>query len=205
MKESINIFLADDHQIVIDGLMLLLKNEANVIIVGTATDGDKALEEIQQLKPDIALIDLRMPGKDGLQIIRSLHHKISTRFIILSMHSDRRYITDAINYGADGYLLKNTGKEALLDTIYRVCKGEKCFPDVKTGNKDSKETFLTPRELDVLKLIINEYTSQEIAEKLSLSQYTVDTHRKSIYRKTGAKNLIGLVRYAIDRNISFNE
>lgn len=205
MKESINIFLADDHQIVIDGLMLLLKNEANIIIAGTTTDGEKAWEQIPQLKPDIALIDLRMPGKDGLQIIRGLGHKINTRFIILSMHSDRRYITDAMNYGASGYLLKNTGKEALIDTIYRVWKGEKCFPDTKAGGKSHNETFLTPRELDVLKLIINECTSQEIAEKLSLSQYTVDTHRKSIYRKTGAKNLIGLVKYAIDQNISFNE
>jgi DNA-binding NarL/FixJ family response regulator len=205
MKQSINIFLADDHQIVIDGLTLLLKNEDQIIIVGSATNGDSALEEIQKLKPDIALIDLRMPGKDGLQIIRSLHSKIGTKFIILSMHNDRRYINDAQNYGAFGYLMKNTGKKELLEAIYQVWKGEKCFPVIKTADKQKNATFLTPRELDVLRLIINELTSQEIAEKLSLSQYTVDTHRKSIYKKTSAKNLIGLVKYAIEHDISFSE
>jgi len=205
MKNKITIYLADDHQIVIDGLTLLFKNEENIIIIGSAINGLHANNAIQELKPDIALIDLRMPDKDGLQIIRSLKGKIATKFIILSMHHDKRYIADAMNYGADGYLFKNAGKDELVKTVNGVMEGEKYFPELKSLTESPKKTFLTPRELDILKLVINEYSSLQIAEKLSLSQYTVETHRKNIIRKTGVKNMIGLVKYAIDQDISFNE
>jgi DNA-binding NarL/FixJ family response regulator len=205
MKNKITIYIADDHQIIIDGLSLLLKNEENILMIGSAIDGQRASESIHELQPDIALIDLRMPNKDGLQIIRSLYGKITTKFIILSMHHDKRYITDAMNYGAQGYLFKNIGREELIKSINEVMRGNKCFPNLRIFYDDQKNEFLTPRELDILKLVINEFTSQQIAENLSLSQYTVDTHRKNILRKTGAKNLIGLVKYAMDNNISFND
>lgn len=203
MKESINIYLADDHQIIIDGLTLLLKNEPNLVIVGNSTDGQIAFEEILNSKPDIALIDIKMPNKDGLDLIKNLKGKVKTKFIIVSMHNEKRYVNDAINYGALGYLLKNAGKDELLKTIFSVLKGDKCFPIFKPLVQ-SKKTFLTPRELDILQLIIKEYSSQEIAKKLSLSQYTIDTHRKNILKKTGAKNSAGLVKYAIDNDISFS-
>ncbi|MDZ4756524.1 MAG: response regulator transcription factor [Bacteroidota bacterium] len=203
MKESITIYIADDHQIIIDGLTLLLKSEENIIIIGHSNNGQKAYNDIINLKPDIALLDLRMPEKDGLQVIKTLKNKSNTKFIILSMFNDRRYINDAMNYGAMAYLLKNTGKEILLKTIYEVVKGGICFPEIQKP-KDQKETFLTPRELDILKLVITEHTSQQIAQKLSLSQFTVDTHRKSILKKLKVKNLAGLVKYAIDNGISFD-
>ncbi|MBC7381674.1 MAG: response regulator transcription factor [Bacteroidia bacterium] len=205
MKESINIYLADDHQIVIDGLILLLKNEPDIFITGYANDGLTALKEIQNIKPDIALIDLRMPGKDGLQIIQSLRIKLPVKFIILSMHHDKRFITDAKNYGADAYLFKNTGRVELLETIRKVMDGKKCFPASETQPDQNKKIFLTPREMDVFKLVINGYTTFQIADKLSLSEYTIDTHRKSIGRKTGARNVIALLKYAIANNVSFDE
>ena len=106
MEPPITIYLADDHQIIIDGLLLLIGNEFGYRILGTAIDGSEAYKGILSKKPDIALIDLRMPGMDGMDLINSLKKQVNTKFIILSMHNDKRFITDAINYGASGYLLK---------------------------------------------------------------------------------------------------
>lgn len=200
MKEYINLFIADDHQIVIDGLTLLLKSEEKINIIGTANDGLQAYNAIQKLKPDIALIDLRMPEKDGLEIIKSLVHKTNTKFIILSMHQDKRILQDAINYNTYAYLLKNVGKQELIDTIFRVFSGEKTISLHSETSNESK-TFLTPRELDVLKLILTGHSSSQIAEKLNLSLLTVGTHRKSINRKTRTNNPNMLIKWAEENEI----
>ncbi len=202
---KINIYLADDHLIILDGLSLLLKNEPDIFIVGSATNGLSAMKEIQSLNPDVALIDLKMPDKDGLQIVQYLKPKLATRFIILSMHHDRRYINDAKTFGADAYLFKNAGRAELLDTIRKVMEGEKCFPPPEPSQKSLSEIFLTPRELDVLNSLIQGNNNLEVANKLSISVYTVETHRKSIIKKTGIKSLIGLAKFANDHNISFND
>ncbi|MEI7978047.1 MAG: response regulator transcription factor [Bacteroidota bacterium] len=201
MKESINLYLADDHQIVIDGLSLLLKNEKNICIIGSATNGLTAYNDIINLKPNIALIDLRMPEKDGLEIIKSLFNKSSTKFIILSMHMERRLLLDAINYNAYAYLLKNIGQKELLETIYKVANNEKVIiknPLLKT----EKKTFLSPREMDVLKLILVGNTSSQIAEKLYLSQFTIGTHRKNLMKKAGVINLPQLIHWAEENGLS---
>jgi len=204
---NINIFLADDHQIFLDGLSLLLNSEPGFKIMGTALNGNVALSEILKLKPDVALLDMRMPEKDGLQITRILKEKTSVSVIILSMHSDRRFINDAINYGADAYILKNAGKNELINTIKKVLAGEKSFPlaNKVINSETQSETFLTPRELDIFRLVINEFTSAQIAAKLSLSQYTVETHRKNIMKKIGTKNSTGWMKYAMDNEISLSE
>jgi DNA-binding NarL/FixJ family response regulator len=199
MKTSV--YIADDHQIVIDGLMLLLRNEEPYIIAGYANNGKTALEEINKLKPDIVLLDLRMPEPDGLQITRHIReHQLPCKIIILSMHSDTRYVNDAKNFGADGYLLKNTGKAELILAMERVLANELYFPQRKE-TPQPLDLVLTPREQDVLRLIVNEQTSQQIADQLSLSTYTIETHRKNIMKKTGAKNLAGLVKYAIEQQL----
>lgn len=196
------IIIADDHQMVIDGLQLLLNRNDDFCVAGTATNGTKALELILSLKPQIALLDLRMPEKDGLQITRYLHdNKVATQTIIMSMHGDKRYITDAKNYGARGYILKNAGMQELYTAINEVIKGATYFVSPKQELHTKNPAELTPRELDVINLIINEHTTLQIAEQLHLSHYTVETHRKNILRKTGAKNLAGLVKFAVDNNI----
>jgi DNA-binding NarL/FixJ family response regulator len=203
MKTSI--YIADDHQIVIDGLMLLMRNEENYIISGAACDGQTALDDIIKLKPDIGLIDLRMPEKDGLQITRYVkENKLPTKIIILSMHGDKRYINDARNYGADGYLLKNTGKQELLKAISCVLEGETYFTKPKE-NDITNTTLLTPREVDILRLIVSAQTNIQIAEKLQLSHFTVETHRKNIMKKIGAKNIAGLIKFALEQNISLEQ
>ena len=124
MSKPIRIFIADDHRIVTDGLKMLLANEPDMVIAGEADNGTQAWELIKTLKPDIALIDYRMPGKDGLDLIKALAHQLPVRFIVLSMHASRRLVTDALNYGARGYLLKNTGRHELLMAIRRVMEGQ---------------------------------------------------------------------------------
>jgi DNA-binding NarL/FixJ family response regulator len=200
MKTSI--YIADDHQIVIDGLLLLMRNEEQFIIAGTANDGQKALEDILRLKPHLALLDLRMPEKDGLLVTRYVREKqLPTKIIILSMHGDRRYINDARNFGADGYLLKNTGKQELLKAIDDVLNGKTYFSEAKEDEMQ-QAGLLTPREIDVLKLLVNEQTNAQIAEKLKLSLFTVETHRKNTMKKIGAKNIAGLIKFALEHHIS---
>jgi DNA-binding NarL/FixJ family response regulator len=199
MKTSI--YIADDHQIVIDGLMLLMRNEEQYIIAGIANDGQKALDEITRLKPDIALLDLRMPLKDGLVVTRHIkEQQLPTKVIMLSMHGDRRYINDARNFGADGYLLKNTGKQELMKAIEDVLNGKTYFTSPKETEQVQAD-LLTPREMDVLKLLVNEQTNAQIAENLKLSLFTVETHRKNLMKKIGAKNTAGLIRFAIEQQI----
>ncbi len=205
MKEqSLTLFITDDHQIVIDGLQLLLNSELGFRIVGTAIDGDRAHREILSKKPDVALVDLRMPGMSGIELVSSLKKQIETQFIILSMHNDRRYITDAINYGASGYLLKNTGKKELLECIDRVMKGEKYFSAKGISQLKNSVGLFTPREFEIIKLIISENTSQEIAEQLHLSHYTIETHRKNICRKTNTKTALSLTKYLSDNGIELS-
>jgi DNA-binding NarL/FixJ family response regulator len=189
------IFIADDHQIVIDGLKLLLNSNDDFVVVGSATDGLEAIDGITKLTPDVALLDLRMSGKDGIQIIRHLQSiRSKTKCIIMSMHGERRFVIDAKNYGAKGYLLKNAGMNELFDALYKVKNGGQSFNKEMDLN-ETEQRILTPRELEIVGLIVQEHTTNQIAEILSL-----ETHRKNILRKTGAKNLAGLVKFMLDHS-----
>lgn len=201
MKESINLYIADDHQIVIDGLSLLLKSEEHINIIGIANNGQKAFNDIIKLKPDIALLDLRMPEKSGLDVLKALLLKSNTRVIILSMQLEKRLLIDAMNYNAYAYLHKNVGKQELIETIYKVASGEKVINNNKMLADKGEKTFLSPRETDVLKLILNGQTSAQIGEQLGLSTFTVNTHRKNILRKTKANNISNLMKWAVDNQI----
>lgn len=198
--KHVTLYLADDHQIVIDGLKLLISSELNIQVVGMANDGDTTYNELKIKKPDIALVDLRMPGMNGLQLIIKLKKIIDTKFIILSMYNDKRYINDAIDYGASGYLLKNAGKKEVMDCIDTIMNGHTYFPGELIKKNDSDELF-TPRELEIIKLIINEETTQNIAQKLNLSHYTVETHRKNICRKTNTNTAIGLYKFLVNNKM----
>lgn len=195
--DQIRIYIADDHQIVIDGIELLLDSESDLKIVGSGTHGDKVYSDLEKLKPDLAILDIRMPGKDGLQIIQSLQKKIPTKFIMLTMQVDKRILIDAENYGAKGFLLKNSGKDELLKCIRKVLNGETSFPVIK----QEINAVLSPREMDILKLVIKGMTSIQMSEYLNLSHYTVETHRKNIYRKTACNNVAMLTKYAMDAGI----
>lgn len=205
VENSIRIYLADDHQIVIDGLKMLLSNEHDMVLCGSANDGEVALAEIKALKPDVALIDYRMPGRDGLALVRSLAHHEPVRLIVLSMHASRRIVKDVMNYGGKGYLLKNTGREELLKAIRMVYEGQTYISQSVRDIREEDTSVFTPREKEILQYITEGLTSQEISALLSLSLYTVETHRKNILRKAGVKNLAGLIKFALEEDGGLSE
>jgi len=202
MNTPITLYLADDHQIIIDGLKLLIGGEDAMRIVGYANDGDTAYKEIIARKPDVALIDLRMPGMSGLDLVYKLAKIVpDTKFVILSMHDNPREIRDAMNGGAAGYLLKNTGRTDLMHCLTAVLKGEKYFPKLPSVKMQTNKPLFTPRELEIVKLIAEENTTAVIAEKLCLSPATVETHRKNICRKTNTSTALGLMKFLQENRI----
>lgn len=203
MSTPITLYLADDHQIVIDGLKQLISSDESIKILGSANDVATAGREIAHKKPDLALIDLRMPqDREGLDLILSLRKAVpDTRFIVLSMHSEQYYMRDAMNGGASGYLLKNAGKEELSKCLTAVMKGEQYFPNLIPAKDLHHKSLFTPREIDIIKLIQKDHSTQEIADKLFLSTHTVDTHRKNICRKAGTNTSVGLINFLRDNRI----
>lgn len=203
MKNHVTLYLADDHQIVIDGLKLLIGSDETFKIVGWANDGETAYHEIADRKPNLALVDLSMPKMNGLELIFSLWKKLpDTRFIILSMYDNLRDIKAAESGGASGYILKNANRAELMKCLNTVLAGNTYFPDLKNKKlADQQEMLFTPRETEVIRLIFDNLSSAQIAEKLHLSLSTVDTHRKNINRKAGMSSAIGLKKFIEENQI----
>lgn len=204
MNNPATIYIADDHKIILDGLKLLIGDEASMKVIGTANDSDTAYKEIINKKPDLALIDLRMPpGMSGLELVQQLTRVVKhTRFIILSMHDDKQYIRDAKAGGAAGYLLKNAGKAELLKCLQTVLDGGTCFPKLPEVAVNGNKPLFTHKEWEVVKLVVAEHTTVEIADKLCISRHTVDVHRKNICRKTNTSTAIGLLKFLHEHSIA---
>lgn len=204
MRTYATLYLADDHQIVIDGLRLLIGNEDSIKIVGYSNDGETAYADLLDRRPDLALIDFSMPKLNGLELIYALRKALpDTKFIILSMYDNPRDIKAAQNGGASGYLLKNSSKTELLKCLNAVLVGKTYFPDLKTKAIELNELIFTPREIEIIKLIKEGHKSTEIATLLNLSKGTVDTHRKNISRKTNTDTPLGLIKFLQDNDIKF--
>jgi len=201
MNTPVTLYLADDHRIVVDGLKLLIGSEASIRIVGYAYDGETAKNEILDRKPDVALIDFSMPGLNGMELISTLRKQVPTRFIILSMYDNPRQIKDAMNGGAYGYILKNVGKQELMKCLTAVIAGETHFPNLPKQKEEQAKAAFTPREIEIVKLIIEGVTTAGIAKELFLSVRTVETHRKNICRKTGTSTTLALSKYIQDNPI----
>ena len=208
-KTKINILLVDDHQLVIDGLKSMLANEKNYVIKGEALNGQQALEMITSKPNEYQLVvtDVTMPLMSGIELCKIIKEQYPhIKVLILSMHNSITIIKDALNSEADGYMLKNTGQDEFIKAIERVLGDGTYFSQdilpiiLNLFQKEKKETLknaLSQREKEVLELIVQEYTSREIAEKLFISKQTVDTHRINIMQKTDCKTLVGLIKYAI--------
>jgi DNA-binding NarL/FixJ family response regulator len=202
MKTYVTLYLADDHQLVIDGLKLLIGSEDHIKIVGYSNDGETAYADLLERRPDLALIDFSMPKMDGLELILTLRKKLlDTKFIILSMYDNPRQIKAAQNGGASGYILKNVNRAELMKCLNTVLAGNPYFPDLKLKHDDEIKPLFTSRETDIVKLILDEYTSAEIASELNLSLATVDTHRKNINRKTETNTPLGLSKFLLENQI----
>ena len=202
----IKIMICDDHQIMIDGLSLILGGIENVTVVVKCHNGQEALDWLENNNTDLILLDINMPILDGIKtckIIKEKHPEV--KVIYLSMINQTEVFQTLLESGAHGFLLKNSGSAEVKDAIIRVHSGERYF-DSKLFNENKAERVprpdqfipkLTKREKEILKLIIQEYTSPEIAIKLFISLGTVETHRRNLISKLGVKNTAGLVRKAI--------
>lgn len=210
MQKKIKIIIADDHLMFIDGLKLLLEGEADIEIIDVANDGRELLGLLKKSDADIILLDINMPYLNGLDAMKYISQSLlDIKIIVLSTYNEEHLIEKAKGYGANGYLLKNSGMEELLQTIRLVANGQTCFPVIKPipqSEFDASDNFLkqfnlTKREMEILQLIKNNQTNQQIADTLFLSIYTVETHRKNIMQKLGLNNPVSLMKFIINNNI----
>lgn len=209
----IKVVIADDHQMFIDGIKALLVNEKSIQVVGEALNGKKVLDLLEQQQADIMLLDVNMPEMDGIEATRIIRQRFpSVKILMLTMYNNTEFIFGLMNAGASGYILKNTGKTELLEAIHAVFSGKTFYSKEVSdsilqnlpknpGEKKLEEVHLTEREKEVLKLIAQEFNTQEIAAQLFISTNTVETHRKNLLSKLHAKNIAGLVKFAIQTGL----
>lgn len=208
-EPKINILLVDDHQLVLDGLKKMLEVESKYVVAGEAINGQQAIDIISSnpSKFHLVITDISMPLMSGVELCKIIKSQYTDiKVLILSMHNSITLVKDAIAAEADGYMLKNTGKDEFLTGIDRILHHSAYFSNdilpiimnqFQRGNQSLSKTSLTPREKEILELIVQEYTSKEIADKLHISKQTVDSHRIHIMQKTDCKTLVGLMKYAI--------
>jgi DNA-binding NarL/FixJ family response regulator len=206
----IRILIADDHGIVRSGLRMLIERQHDMRVVAEADDGVDALELSQAERPDVAVLDVSMPRMTGLQAAREIRaHSPDTRVLLLSMHDDERYFFEGLEAGAAGYVLKRAADTDLIEALRTVAGGRTFLSDDAQvllmrewqEGRAEPEDPLTPRELEVVKLIAEAYTNRQIAETLKLSEKTVESHRANVFSKLGMRDRVELVRYAIRRGL----
>ncbi len=211
---KIRVLLADDHAVVRSGLRMVLEAESDIEIVAEASDGSRALEQALAGELDLAILDVSMPRMTGLQTAAELHRRRpELRVLMLSMHDNEQYFFEALKAGASGYVLKTAANRDLVEACRACMRGEAFLypPAVATLVRDyldaaqlgeaPPEDLLTARELEVVKLIAEGHTSEEIAAQLVLSKKTVEHHRANILGKLGMRNRVDLTRYAIRRGL----
>ena len=210
MMKPINLIIADDHTLFIDGMKLLLKDEADMKIVEVANDGKELLEILTGNTADIILLDINMPVMNGLETARHIKQSYPhLKIIILSTYNDDHLVDKAKKLGANGYLLKTTNKDELLQTIRLVFNGHACFPYRQPALRnefDDNDYFLkqfniTKREMEILLLLKKNNTNQQIADTLFLSIYTVETHRKNIMQKLNLSSPVALMKFVLEKGI----
>lgn len=205
-KKELRIIIADDHQIVIDGLKSLLVQQPHIKVVGEASNGKEALDFVANHAVDIAVLDISMPEMNGVEAAKIIKKEYpDTKILILTMHDGSEFIHELIEIGANGYILKNRGKEEFVEALETISRGEEYIKGqvlntlLKAVRKPkSKNIQFTKREKEVLRLIVNDHTTSEISAKLNIANSTVETHRRNLIEKTGVKSSLGLVRYAVE-------
>ncbi len=207
------LLLADDHQLLLDGLEVLLGKEDDLEVVGRATDGLHVLPQVDALRPDVLVLDLMMPGLNGLEIARQVRDRApSVRVLVLSMHSHDAYVVEALRNGVAGYVLKEAEVDGLVDAIRAVRRGERYLSpaladEIVRWQEDAKAAPLDPydtlskREREVLQLAAEGHTSAAIGERLTIGKRTVETHRANLQRKLGVRTQADLVRFAVKKGL----
>lgn len=218
MSNPIRVVLADDHVFVRDGIKSLLENEANIEVVGEATDGLEALKSVEINQPDLLILDIRMPNLTGIEVVEKLRSQNNlVKIVMLSMHESEEYVLKSIKAGADGYLLKGSSKEEFLKALHTVSEGGKYFsgdissiligqlthPTTFSETKQiiSDEMMITKREKEILTLLLSGKGNKEIAEALDISKRTAEVHRFNLMKKLKVKNLIELSNKATEYSL----
>jgi len=212
----IDVVLADDHVLVRDGIKALLEDQSDIAVIDEASNGKEALEVISKNKPDVLIVDIRMPEMNGIEVVTEItkRHK-DVKTLVLSMHDSEEYVVQSIQAGADGYLLKGSSKEEFLKAVHKVASGEKYFTgDVSTiimsnfvnGNVNKQSATkvevktlpfkLTKRERQILDLVLELKNNKDIAEELQISKRTAEVHRFNLMKKLEVKNLMELTNKA---------
>jgi DNA-binding NarL/FixJ family response regulator len=209
-EKSMRVLIADDHGIVRSGLRMLLESVDGIDVIGEAADGIEARDAAIRDRPDLAILDVKMPGLTGLQATREIREQApEVAVLILSMHEEERYLFEALKAGASGYVLKRAADRELIDAIRAVQRGEPFLtPEAQQalirdvlGDGERQQEELTPREEEVVKLVADAHTNKEIAELLGLAEKTVENHRSNAMHKLGMRDRVELVRYAIRRGL----
>jgi len=211
MKEKINVFLADDHALVREGLAALIEKADDMEVVGQCGDGLKVVQQVLSAKPDVVALDITMPGMNGLDVCRQLVRRAKkSAVLVLTMHTDEEFIIRALENGASGYLVKEAASDQLAEAVRTVARGEvylgprvpkSVLSRLTTEARQDPYDKLTLRERQVLQLIAEGKTNRQVAEVLDLSVKTVDTHRAHMMRKLGIHDQTTLVKYALRRGI----
>jgi two-component system response regulator NreC len=216
--EKIKIILVDDHQLVRDGIKALLTGIPDIAIIGEASGAGELFRELENLKPDLLIMDISLPEISGIEITKKICSEYpGINVLILSMYNNEEFIFNSLKAGARGYLPKNTSRDELLEAIYTINRGEEFFGESiskimlksyikRATNEDQPEdkthAILTSREIEILKLYVEGLINKEISDKLDISIRTVETHKNHIMRKLGLKSTVELVKFAIRNKIA---
>ncbi|MFA8344343.1 MAG: response regulator [Rhodothermaceae bacterium] len=213
--QKISVLIVDDHAILRDGLKIAINTDENLMVAGEASEGKEAIELIDELDPTVVVMDVNMPGMNGIETVKEIRKKNkSIKILMLTMHEDEDYIFDAISSGVDGYIFKMSDMELFIEAVKTVATGQNYYaPKVSETlidnyknkqhkkHKKGEQTPLTKREKEILKMISDGETTNNIAEKLFISFFTVSKHRKNIMKKLKVKNTAELVKYAFENKL----
>lgn len=219
-EKSIRVLVIDDHQLIIDGMKSILQDEEGVLFAGGANTMQQALGFLEKNDCDVVLADISMPVHSGVEVTKKIRENYpDIKVLALTMHEDITMITKMVEAGASGYILKRTNMNEVLEAIKAVAAGGKYLGrdvqailmdnlSVSESPKESPDetpALLTARELEILNLVAKEYSNEEIAEKLFISERTVETHRRNIFTKTKTKSIVGLIKFAIKNKLISQE
>ena len=210
---AISLVIADDHRIILEGLEQLFQRENDFVVLATCTSGDEALVAVREKKPDILVLDFHMPGRDGLSVLQQIREEpLDTRVVLLTAAMDEDEVLRAVKLGASGLVLKESAAVLLVDCVRRVSKGERMLDqslvvraidrmfERETAIKQTAE-ILSPRETEIVRMVVVGMRNKEIAAKLFIGEGTVKTHLHAIYRKLGVHGRVELTVYARERGL----
>jgi two-component system invasion response regulator UvrY len=218
MNKMITVHIADDHQILIDGVKAVLNIEPNIEVVGYSLNGNEVIAWFKEQSCDVLILDINMPELDGIEVLKKLkQHKNRPEIIVLSSYDDVKLVKEVLQMGAKGFVPKKSAGEHIVNAVYKVAEGSQYFTDdVKEKmmqtllngqikNEGSQDgvliSSLTKREVEILKLVAQQYSTREIGDELHISESTVETHRKNLMKKVKVKNSVGLAIFALKNEV----